>query len=249
MTRTLVLLHGFTGTPESWEGLRPFLPSAVRLHAEPLLGHSPELLTEGTGGFEAEVDRLVARVRARLDSPIEWVGYSLGARLALGVAVRHPALVHRLWLVGVHPGLSSPTEREERRRADAGWVQVLQAEGMPAFVARWEAQPLFASQRALPERVRDAERFRRLSHTAQGLALALRALGLGAMPDLGPKVPALQMPVEVLAGEWDIKFRQLADPLVAAIPRATLTVVPSAGHNVILEQPQALAAALMEVRA
>ena len=48
------------------------------------------------------------------------------------------------------------------------------------------------------------------------------------------------MPVTLIAGERDAKFRAIAERMAAALPDATLHVVAGAGHAVQLEQPEAV---------
>ena len=73
----------------------------------------------------------------------------------------------------------------------------------------------------------------------------LRA-GLAQMPDYRPQLAGLSLPVRLLVGEDDEKFRRLAAEMASLLPRATVTTVAAAGHNLILEAPQAVAAAIME---
>lgn len=229
-------LHGFTGHPDAW---RRAAPSSVGL---PVLGHHPELPAAG-GSFSGEVERLAARLEA-LGSPIHLCGYSMGARLALGVATARPRRIARLTLVGVHPGLESEEARHRRRREDERWCALLEQRGIEAFVDAWQALPLWDSQRRLPEGTRAAQRAARLAHHPAQLAGALRALGLGAMPPLWSALAALPMPVDLVAGALDDKFCHLAEQAAARIRRARVVVIPDAGHNPVLERPRALAAAL-----
>lgn len=231
-TAPLVLLHGFTGAPASWDRVLARLGRRDALR--PALGLAPS--------FEAEVDRLAGEWRAAGLAPVDLAGYSMGARVALGLAVRHPDRVARLTLVGVHPGLETDAERAERAAGDERWAALLEREGVARFVAAWEDQPLFATQLALPPDVRAAHRAIRLAHAPDALARALRALSLARMPSLWPALPGLAVPVRLVVGEADPKFRALAARAAALLARATLQVVPGCGHDVPLEDPAAFAA-------
>jgi 2-succinyl-6-hydroxy-2,4-cyclohexadiene-1-carboxylate synthase len=231
--RVIVYLHGFTGSPRSWDEVG--LPGV----AEPLLGHAPPLVRAGT--FGDEIARLQTIIAPR--APVHIVGYSLGARVALGLLAAAPRLFSRATLIGVHPGLREADGRAERIAADERWARMLETEGIEPFVDAWEAQPLFATQSADQ---RERRRRQRLAHDPVGLAAALRGLGLGHMPDLWPALPALSLPVTYVAGEHDPKFRALAMRAAALTPRASVSIVAGAGHDVVLEQPRAVAAALLE---
>ncbi len=230
----IVLLHGFTGCPAAWDEVRARLGEESL--APPLFGHHPSQLDER--GFLDEVDRLAALV----PDGAHLVGYSLGARLALALLARHPRRVRRATLVGVHPGLPDE-ERAARAAADERWAGLAERD-LAAFVDAWEAQPLFATQAHLPAPVRERQRRQRLAHSPTGIARALRRLGLAAMPPIdSSKVAA---PVTLVAGAADEKFVAVARHLVARLPRASLTVVDGAGHNVALEQPARLAQLMEE---
>ena len=209
----MMLLHGFGATPRVWDrfGLadRPALA-----------GHGgPEPVD-----FETEVDRLAQRIEA----PITLVGYSLGGRLALGIACRFPEKVSRLVLIGTHPGLDGPDTRLERLAADDSLARRLEHEGIDEFFAEWDARPLFA-RRAKPNR----EGLR-----ADALALAMRAFSLGRMPSRWLDLPRLRMPTTWVAGEHDAKFRRLAEQGARSCPRGEMVCVEDSDHDVVACRPE-----------
>ncbi len=238
MNEPLVLLHGFTGSAESWNGVLARLPTRAAL-CPPLLGHGTR--AEGVRTFDDEVDRLA---RAMGAAPAHLAGYSLGARLALGIAVRHPERVRRLTLVGVHPGLQTDAERDERRRSDQRFIELLETCGIEAFVDAWSALPLFASQKRLSDSVRNARRKQRLGHDPKELARSLRITGLAEMPNFRPHLAEIRAPVTLMAGELDEKFSALAAELATLLPSARRTLAPGAGHDLLLERPDLVATEL-----
>jgi 2-succinyl-6-hydroxy-2,4-cyclohexadiene-1-carboxylate synthase len=83
----------------------------------------------------------------------------------------------------------------------------------------------------------------RRRNTPAGLASSLRFAGTGAQEPVWDRVHHIHVPVLVVAGEHDAKFRALGERLTAAIgPHASFAVVPGAGHAAHLEQPDAFAA-------
>lgn len=248
----LVLLHGFTGDASSWDAVLealPPLPSPVSLHRPLLLGHGP---APGGARAPATFADEVARLSLLLpeDPDLHLCGYSLGARLALGLLCHEPGRFASATLIGVNAGLAEGPdglgERALRQQADEGWARLLEHEGLPAFLDAWEAQPLFASQRRLPPPLQEAQRQRRSCHRAAGLAQALRVLGLARMPDYRPFLPLIQAPVHLLSGAEDDKFLRIARALLPRLRRGELTVVPGAGHDLPLEAPATVAAALRQ---
>jgi 2-succinyl-6-hydroxy-2,4-cyclohexadiene-1-carboxylate synthase len=221
-----LLLHGFTGAPESFAGL-----GAPEGSVTPVLGG--HLGTPALGSYWDEVERLAA-LGADCDGLF---GYSLGGRLALGILSRYPARFRRCVIVSAHPGLKTDAERDQRREGDARFVRVLHEQGLEAFVDRWQALPLWASQQELSDSARRAQRELRLRHTAAGLAASLIQHGLGEMPDLRPYLAHVSGDVRLLTGASDTKFVELSSELSRIIPAAQHSVVPAAGHNLLLERP------------
>lgn len=237
----VVLLHGFTGSPDSFGEVRERLASRPTLSPR-LLGHGER--APGVDGFEAEVDRLA---RLLPDEPVILAGYSLGARLALGITSRHPKRVRSAVLVGVNPGLRSAAEREQRRAEDRTWIELLETGGLDAFIAAWERQPLFASQTSLPERVRERRQNERRAHDPRELARSLRLTGLAEMPDYWADLPRITQPVTLLAGENDEKFRNLASAASKLLPRGRFEIAGGASHDVLLERPDLVAVAIEQL--
>lgn len=238
MTAPLVLLHGFTGAPASFDAVLALLPGRRAL-CPALLGHG--VSAPGVESFEGEVERLASLLPPE---PAHVVGYSLGARLALGLALRHPQTVAQLSLIGVNPGLSDETERLARRRADAALAELLETQGLAAFLAVWEAQPLFATQDRLDPALRAARLTLRRSHDPRELARSLRVTGLSEMPSYWPELPHLSAPLTLLAGEHDPKFSAIARAVHARAPRSRLVIAPGAGHDLLLERPDLVAVEL-----
>jgi 2-succinyl-6-hydroxy-2,4-cyclohexadiene-1-carboxylate synthase len=243
MTPPLVTLHGFTGRPANWDKATCSLGVAA-LHLSPL-GHAPSATAAEASihTWDDELTRLGALLPAE---PVHLAGYSLGARLALGLALAFPARIARLTLVSGHTGLTTERERIERRAADARWCELLEGQGIEAFVNAWEGQPLFATQAALAEVERQEHRARRLAHDPRALARSLRATGLAEMPDYAPRLAALAVPVTLVAGELDAKFLGLGRVAAARLQAGRLVVAPNAGHDLLLERPDLVALVLRE---
>src|SRR4051794_10460880 len=64
------------------------------------------------------------------------VGYSMGGRLALHAALRDPARIGALVLVGVTAGIEDPVEREERRRSDGSLAEWMERRSIEEVVER-----------------------------------------------------------------------------------------------------------------
>lgn len=239
MSDTFVLLHGFTGGPASFDALGTLLPPTARILRPWLAGHGPAPATS----WSSELERLVGLLEAEGIEGAHLVGYSMGGRIGLGLLAAAPERFARATLVGAHPGLATEAARRARRAEDARWVALLERAGLEAFLDAWSALPLWASQASLSTETRDAQERVRREHRAAGLAASLRALGLAEMPPVDPT--GILTPVTLVVGELDAAHRAHSGALARALPRARLHVVPDAGHNVLLERPDALAALVL----
>lgn len=231
----IVLLHGFAQTPASWREVQAALPASIDARAVDIpVGAS----------WDDSIDQL-----ARVIEPGELaVGYSLGARVALGLLARD--LVPAAILIGVHPGLASDAERAERRAADASWAERLRQHGTAAFLAAWEAQPLFASQAARASAdVRARRHAERLALDAHTLARSIEVLGLAAMPDFRSVLVERAARAHLVVGADDAKFLAIARTLVHEAAALVIDVVDGSGHDPTLEAPVALAAIIARAAA
>jgi 2-succinyl-6-hydroxy-2,4-cyclohexadiene-1-carboxylate synthase len=230
----LILLHGFTQTRQSWRRTANELAGRYRAITPDLPGHGQS--AHKTASFDA----CSAYLRALAPSaPFTLAGYSMGGRIALTAAFQLP--IDRLILVGASPGIADDAERARRRAADEALADRIEQIGVEAFAAEWAAQPLFAGQ---PDHVALAAGEDRRRNTAHGLAAALRGLGTGTMEPLWDRLPELRMPVTLLVGERDEKFRAIATQMAYRIAEADVHVIPRAGHAAQLERPDTIASYL-----
>ncbi len=225
MPSRLVLVHGFTQTARSWDDVRALLGNGLESIALDAPGHGSAPLT---ATLWAAAEQLVASGGAGT-----YVGYSMGARLVLHAALAFPESVERLVLLGATPGIRDGRERASRRAGDDELAESILRDGVPAFVDRWLAGPLFAG---LPPQA--SQREERLRNTPDGLTGSLRTCGTGTQDDLWPRLNELRMPVLVMAGALDTKFATIAEEMAGRIgANATLGLIPAAGHAAHLEQP------------
>jgi 2-succinyl-6-hydroxy-2,4-cyclohexadiene-1-carboxylate synthase len=233
--RRLLALHGFTGSGATWDLLTAALPGML-VEAPDLPGHA------GTAaGPLATVASTAGELARALTGPVDLLGYSLGARIALRLAIAHPGVVRRLVLEAPSAGIADPAARAERRAADEERARLLERDGLAAFLEAWEREPVIAAEADLPADVRARQRAIRESHDPAGLAASLRAAGQGAMEPLHARLAEVTAPTLVIVGAED-SARARAEEVARGIPGARLAVVPRAGHAVHLHQPDAFVA-------
>lgn len=242
----VVILHGFTGSAKAMAPVVDRLRPNHQVVAVDLVGHGGSDAPDDVAPYS--MPACVAQVVGVLDQiaseRAHVIGYSMGGRAALSLAVQHPERVASLHLVGATAGLRTEAERVARRAADDALADRLLTDGLEAFVDHWMSIPLFASQVRLGGPALAAARADRLTANPLGLANSLRGMGTGSMPPLHERLGDLAVPVQLIVGEEDEKFHTIARDLASLLPDATVTVIAEAGHAAHLESPDAVAAAI-----
>lgn len=243
----IVGLHGFGGSGRSWDAVRVEL---ARQGGDPGRLVTPDL--RGHGGAAARrpvdvehvLDDVAAVVRdAATDGPVVLAGYSLGGRIAAQLAVRDSTSLAALVLISSTFGLDDPDERAARRASDERLARDLEAIGTERFADRWVELPLWDGD---PPAARAAQRAELAAGDVAGLAAALRGLGPGAVPAVGDRLTTLAVPLRVVVGGRDRRYRAVGARLLALAPQpAGEVVVADAGHGLLREAPAAVATALL----
>ncbi|MCS6842390.1 MAG: 2-succinyl-6-hydroxy-2,4-cyclohexadiene-1-carboxylate synthase [Roseiflexus sp.] len=244
----LVLLHGFTGSSASWDEVVPHVAQRFRVIRIDLPGHgrTPAPSDPARGALPLVAADIAALLRDLKATPAHLLGYSMGARLALGIAVLHPYAVRSLILESGSPGLATEAERAARRAQDEALAARIEQHGIEAFVDEWERLPLWASQRQLPPDVRQRLRMQRLRNMPAGLAASLRSIGTGAQPSFWDDLPHLTIPTLAITGALDEKFTIIAREMCARCPTMTHQIIEGAGHAPHLERPAEFAERVLE---
>ena len=183
--------------------------------------------TNGARSLPQCADDIAASMKAGI-----LVGYSMGARMALLVALQHPEMVTQLVLISGTPGLKTQSERAARQKSDNELADRIETIGLSAFLDEWLALPIFSGLSNETNQRDD-----RLRNTTQGLADSLRFAGTGTQESQWPNLHQLSMPVHLIVGELDEKFTSIAREMKPMISTSELTVVENAGHTVHLEDP------------
>lgn len=239
----LLFLHGFLGNVQSFAIAKSYLAEQFCCLSVDLPGHGKTRVVEDR---EYAMPQLAHRVIQLLDSlqiqTCQAIGYSLGGRLALYLALHFPQRFTQVVLESASPGLAIAAEQQLRRQQDEALAAQLETQPFSTWLHNWYHQPLFTSLRQHP----DFEQLmqQRLQNCPEGLARSLRYLGTGSQPSLWEQLPWAQVPLLLLVGEKDYKFRQINQAMAAQCPMAQLMVIPGCGHNIHTENAQAFVAAV-----
>lgn len=241
---TILFLHGFMGAGRDWAAISEALPERRCLLVD-LPAHGASV------GLEDAAYTMLGATRGVLDvldalaiERCHLVGYSMGGRLALYLALEQPERWQSVVLESASPGLRTAEAQAHRRRVDAERAAAIVA-NFPDFLERWYRQPLFASLQQHPGLVKRLVA-QRLANDPAELGRSLAGMGTGAQPSLWERLSALEVPTYALAGALDPKYIALAHEMVACSPNLHATIVPRAGHNIHAERPDAYLTALSE---
>ncbi|WP_053057721.1 2-succinyl-6-hydroxy-2,4-cyclohexadiene-1-carboxylate synthase [Rubrobacter aplysinae] len=232
----LLLLHGFMGSSSEWEEVADALSEDYRLLIPDLPGHgaSTGLSYPDAYTMQGASNTLLALLDTEDVTRCAVAGYSMGGRLALYLALRHPERVNRLLLESASPGLATEEERAARRAADERLAQRLETESFQEFVEDWYRQPLFATL-ARDERLLRRTIESRLHNDPHELARSLRAMGTGSQPSLWEELSNLSVPTLLVVGEEDEKFVRIAREMERVRAEVQVVTIPGAGHSVHAE--------------
>ena len=240
------MAHGFTQTCRVWGALDTALASDHRVASVDMPGHG------GSAEVRASLVR-GAELLAAVGGRSTYLGYSMGARFCLHLALARPELVERLVLISGTAGIEDGDQRRQRRRDDDALADQLDppagtsGEAVPVatFIRRWLDGPLFAG--ISPE----AGGFdRRITNTGPGLASSLRLAGTGTQDPQWGALGTLAMPVLIISGGDDQKFTALGRRMAETIgANAAHVVVAGTGHAPHLQRPEEVARLIRSHRA
>jgi pimeloyl-ACP methyl ester carboxylesterase len=243
----LVLLHGFPLDHRMWATCAQHLPPGVRAIGVDLPGAGHSDLDGFPPSIEHAADSVYRTMVAEGEGNAVVVGHSMGGYVALALAERHPGFVAGLGLVDTKSTADTEEARAKRLRiaAAAEATQTVDAVlGMPAALVG--ATTTKGRRQLFP--VLDS--WIRAQSPA-GVAWAERAMA--ARPDRTAVLERFDAPVAVVVGaddaitplaEAEHMVRAAASPSGHTAGDAALTLVPGVGHMSVVEDPQAVAAAL-----
>jgi pimeloyl-ACP methyl ester carboxylesterase len=236
----VLLLHGLGATGSSWAlqfdslaeaGFRPLAPDAPGFGESPYDGHgwSISRVSDAMADLLIELGVFHAHV----------VGISMGGTIAQQLALDHPAMIKKLVLVSTFSVL--------RPKQLSGWFYFLQRFLIVHFVGL-PAQAEFAAKRIFPgqdqQSMRDLLVQQITRADPRAYRAAMRSLGLF---DSSKRLKEITAPTLVVSGDRDTTVPMESQVvLVKNIPSARHVIISNAGHAVIIDQPEAFNAALLE---
>jgi pimeloyl-ACP methyl ester carboxylesterase len=225
----LILTHGYSSTSAMWKGQIEALSQHHKLVLWDMRGHGQSDYPESPEAYSEA--RTVADIAALLDaigatSAIVG-GLSLGGYMSLAFYRAHPTRVRALLIIDTGPGFKKDDARDiwNKRALETA--------------DRFEREGLAVLKSANRERSTVSHR------DASGLARAARGMLTQRDGRVIKVLPEIKVPSLVVVGADDAPFLAASDYMAAKIPGARKVVIPSAGHAVNIDQPQAFIDAVL----
>jgi 2-succinyl-6-hydroxy-2,4-cyclohexadiene-1-carboxylate synthase len=230
----LVFLHGFLGSLEDWNFAAAHFASKYYCLRVDLPGHGQSRLAEPAQYSMPNTARLLIELLDQLKiSRAHLLGYSMGGRLALYLAIHHPDRFLKVILESASPGLEDPQEQKQRQEQDERLAQALEKKDLEQFLQEWYSLPLFQN---LSSHHSFTQMFqRRLQNDPLELTKSLRLMGTGNQPSLWSRLPEIKLPLLMLAGERDQKFCEMASKMRQRNPQFQISVIEGCGHTIHFE--------------
>lgn len=239
----VLFLHGFMGSSEDWKNVIQFVSFDYYCITIDLPGHGKTDLEKNLT-FEKTAIALIEFLKLQKMRRCFLVGYSMGGRLALFLALRFPDYFRKVVLESASPGLWTQEERENRLRMDELIARQLESGNFKTFLFKWYSQPLF--KRLANQSDFDQLLKARLKNDPKALAQLLRILGTGNQPSLWDELHQCKIPILLMVGEEDKKYQLIAEEMCQSSELIQSLIVKKCSHNIHFQHPKRFANHLCE---
>ncbi|XP_076898989.1 protein PHYLLO, chloroplastic-like isoform X2 [Bidens hawaiensis] len=247
----IVFLHGFLGTSEDWIPIITAMSASSRCIALDLPGlGSSKMHVHDDMDREADLSmKLVAGMLNKLfliltASKVTVVGYSMGARIALYLALRCNKMVKGAVIISGSPGLDDEVKRSVRSVKDDFLARAIVSYRLDLFMETWYSGELWRSLRSHPQ-FNQIVASRMKHDNVEALAKALSDLSTGRQPSLWEDLKHNKSPILLIVGDKDEKFKKIGQSMWSKLKSQdhsvkrlhTMVKIPDSGHAVHIENP------------
>lgn len=228
----VVLLHGFPLNRAMWDEVVPALADRYHVIVPDLRGHGETEAPEGPYSVAEFADDVIALLDSLGHAKAAIVGLSMGGYVSLQLLTRAPERLTACVLADT----SGRADTDERKAARAAQADVIGKDGLGAFAEL--VLPRMFGRGVCTERPQLVERFRQTITSQRPEAVVAALQALGSRPEMLEQLQAVNVPTLVLVGSEDAATTPRdSRELAAAIPGATLVILPGAGHMSNWEDP------------
>ena len=238
--KTIILLHGFTGSLEDWRSVSSMLDTGYNYVGIDLIGHGKSDSPTNVEAYTAEkIIRQIDDIADHLSlNKILLLGYSMGGRAALNYAVKYPEKVEALILESTSPGIKDQKECKLRIKNDEKLAEYIEKHSIEEFIGFWLNLDIFNTQRRFSEEKRKQIKLAKMQNNKTGLANSLRGFGTGTMNPLFDHLKNINCKTLLITGELDEKFTNISRETMKLFPDAEHKTINNSGHNTHLEESQ-----------
>ena len=237
---SVLALHGFTGCGDDFLGFSDKCTLISDWYCPNLPGHR-DGIKSSTNIIKCDPASTLLFLQNYIKnispSPKLLLGYSMGARAALHLALDSPNDWRALILISPSAGIKEEHDRKIRREEDHKLANRIEIEGTSGFIKHWKEIPLIKSQKNIRADWLKCMNEGRKQHSSLGLATSLREFGQGNCPYLLDKLNTLKMPVLILTGMNDTKYCKIASQICERLTHAEHVNINNSGHMPHLERP------------
>lgn len=164
------------------------------------------------------------------------LGYSMGGRIAIYLAIHYPDLFNKIIIESAQPGIKDKKERNQRKNQDLALSKKIKSEELSEFLNYWYNQPLFST---LKNHKNFANLLQsRLKNNPELLSQSLIEMGTGTQPSLWNKLNKIKNSCLMITGEHDLKYQKIFSKMHKEILLSKFVIIKNCGHNVHFENPQ-----------
>lgn len=238
--KTILFLHGFTGSSNDWKDTVQKIDKRFNKTALDLIGHGKSSSPLSINYYMVDsiitqIEQVIIHLRLK---EVILCGYSMGGRAALNFAIAKPNLVKGLILESASAGIKNEKEREARMKSDEELASYIQSNSTEDFAAMWLDQELFGTLRRFSNDRLKHIKEEKAKNSKIGLANSLKGFGTGVMPYLASELMKLKIPIFLITGGLDDKFTQINLNLKKLLPSANHKIISTSGHITHLEEPK-----------
>lgn len=232
----LIFLHGFMGSLKDWDSIIRRLEKesdlSFKIGRVDLPGHgkSDRFDFSKYPDFDTIIEIIYNTIINQGFQNPTLIGYSLGGRVALSLALKFPHFCHSLIIESSSPGITCEQAKLRRLKQDEIlFREVLEkAQSFHDFLNEWYSKDLFfnLNTSGFKETLK-----RRLANNPEILQKSIKALSVGNMPSLWDKLKDVTIPILYLSGEKDKKYQEIARKIETNNRSISFKTVTNAGHN------------------
>lgn len=232
-------LHGFSGSAKDFFFLIDKNLEANLIFID-MIGHGESDSPSSISFYsQNELIRQIDKIIDYFSFPeVILFGYSMGGRAALSYAIKNQHKLKALILESSSPGIIDQNEAQKRRQEDKELAEFILSNNIDSFVEKWMSLPLFDSLKLLPFDKYLKHKGEKYRNNKRGIANMLRGFGQGTMTPLWNEIETLAIPVLLIIGEKDLKYKEINYEMQNRIKNCALEIISNSKHIPHLENEE-----------